>query len=291
MPENNYCAQCAEYVTPFPNGACSSCYEKAGMRDGPGPSPEAQPEEQGLAADWEPEAPQDTRGLGDENYRPIGSSRSGSSGRRWEDFEYGDTSGLTMTVKLFLGFGVITSASIVITFLLQINLLNQADFTAAEAEANNLRQALVLFIHSIGVLLTFPFFALWILRSNRNVHALGAVGMNHSPGIALGSFFIPFINLVLPCIAMRELERASADPRGWRKSRGGALTFLWWTAYIGTAIFRWNTNALAKSAKGTEDYLELSYYQIATSSAHMFLCIAAFLLVSRIAKTQRSHVE
>lgn len=90
---------------------------------------------------------------------------------------------------------------------------------------------------------------------------------------------------------MRELERASADPRGWQNSSGGSLAMFWWAAYLIDSIYRWFTRDMLDLGEDTEELVELSYYQIKTSTMHLILCIVAFLLIARIAKDQRKLVE
>jgi len=64
----------------------------------------------------------------------------------------------------------------------------------------------------------------WIYRTVANVRATG-VPMKHSPGWAVGCWFIPFANFVLPYFPMRE---------AWTKSRLGSTALLagWWAAWV-----------------------------------------------------------
>ena len=56
----------------------------------------------------------------------------------------------------------------------------------------------------------------WLYLAKANAFAFGAEDMMVSPGWAIAWFFIPFANLVMPFIAMRETWKASAEPRDWQ---------------------------------------------------------------------------
>ncbi len=64
----------------------------------------------------------------------------------------------------------------------------------------------------------------WIYRTMCNVHAKG-VATKYSPGWAVGCWFIPLANLILPYFPMRE---------AWAKSRCGPTGLLagWWAAWV-----------------------------------------------------------
>lgn len=81
---------------------------------------------------------------------------------------------------------------------------------------------------------TIVVFLMWLYRSYENMPALGVPRntIQYSSGWAVGSFFIPFVSLVVPYRAVREL---------WRKSGANASTmfgelsppafFPWWWAF------------------------------------------------------------
>lgn len=74
--------------------------------------------------------------------------------------------------------------------------------------------------------------AMWIHRAHANLRDAGADGLQFSPGWAVGWYFIPFANLVMPFQAMRELWNAShgnADPFG---GSAPPVVKWWWAAWI-----------------------------------------------------------
>jgi hypothetical protein len=77
-------------------------------------------------------------------------------------------------------------------------------------------------------------FLLWQHRAHSNLRPLGAGRLEFSPGWAVGYFFIPFLNLVRPYQAVRELWRWSQPA-----DNGGGITGLSFTASTGAPLVGW----------------------------------------------------
>jgi hypothetical protein len=83
-------------------------------------------------------------------------------------------------------------------------------------------------------------FLMWLHRVCRNVPALGnpQSGVEHSPGWAVGSFFIPFVNLVVPYKAVREVWVKSdpavrtGDDFMFAQASSAPLVLGWWIAWL-----------------------------------------------------------
>lgn len=74
---------------------------------------------------------------------------------------------------------------------------------------------------------------MWIYRAACNVRALGARGLDDSPGMAVGWYFVPFLNLVRPFRAMEQVWRASTLPGQWqKKTQVPPLLRWWWAAWL-----------------------------------------------------------
>lgn len=68
-------------------------------------------------------------------------------------------------------------------------------------------------------------FLIWKYRAAANARVIDPDQMKISPGMAVGAYFIPLANLVIPYRAMAGIARASRVDRFWV----GA----WWVAYLG----------------------------------------------------------
>jgi uncharacterized protein DUF4328 len=92
----------------------------------------------------------------------------------------------------------------------------------------------------IVIALTAIPWLLWQYRAHANLRALGVSGLKYSPGWAVGWWFIPFANVVVPFLVMRELWKAS-DPEAssldWIARRATALLGLWWASRLLANVF------------------------------------------------------
>ena len=71
-------------------------------------------------------------------------------------------------------------------------------------------------------------YLMWKYRAAANARILDPSAARISPGMAVGSYFIPFAQLVIPCQAMAGIARASTG------SIAGVA--LWWTGHVGAIL-------------------------------------------------------
>jgi len=86
-------------------------------------------------------------------------------------------------------------------------------------------------------------FIIWMWRTAKNNEALGRARPRLSAGWAIGGWFIPVANFVLPILIMQDLWRGSdaSVPRGdpnWRRARGSVLVGMWWGTLLASVIAR-----------------------------------------------------
>ena len=72
----------------------------------------------------------------------------------------------------------------------------------------------------------------WIYFATANAHAFGAEGLRCGPWLAVGSFFIPIANLVMPFQSMRDVWKASVEPRDWEVVKATPLLGWWWLFWL-----------------------------------------------------------
>jgi hypothetical protein len=147
------------------------------------------------------------------------------------DFEYRHLGRLTNVLMVLLLAGALVNAAASISSIMQIAMLNRG-FTTEEAEASDLREGIIRILQTGLFVATAIPFGMWIVRAHRNVRALSAVGLEISPGWALGYYFIPIANLWKPYQAMRDLWKASTNPPGWPAVRTGSVLVIWWIVWL-----------------------------------------------------------
>jgi ABC-type Fe3+ transport system permease subunit len=79
-------------------------------------------------------------------------------------------------------------------------------------------------------------FMTWMFRAAKNNEALGRRGARFGPGWAIGAWFIPLANFVIPVLMMQDLWRGSdadiARDAYWRESKRSALIGVWWAMWL-----------------------------------------------------------
>jgi hypothetical protein len=114
----------------------------------------------------------------------------------------------------------ITVARLVLAFAARAP---SSSITPAAPPSSIVILALVSLLQMLFLLATLVVSAMWIYRVSANAHAWRPA-MRHSPAGAVGWFFVPVVNLVLPYRAMAEIWRVSA-PDGPRPT---PWLPLWW---------------------------------------------------------------
>ncbi len=118
----------------------------------------------------------------------------------------------------------------------------------------------------------------WIHQAARNVRALGARGLENSPGWAVGWFAVPFMSLFKPLMAMSEIWRASHDPQKWRSQAAPPLLAFWWTGWIASSLFGSALNIMGKQADNISGMsalakITLTYLVVETIAMGLFLAV------------------
>jgi len=88
--------------------------------------------------------------------------------------------------------------------------------------------------------------ALWTSRMYRNLFALGVGELRFTPGWGLGSWFVPFLNLVRPKQIVDDLWRATDPARrpgwSWRLAPVAGVVHAWWTLVLLAGFFAPRSN-------------------------------------------------
>ena len=82
---------------------------------------------------------------------------------------------------------------------------------------------------------TVVFFCVWLYRAYDNLRAFDPWSrLDYSPGWAVGSFFVPFVNLVVPYRAVKEVWQKSGPPDERLMSEPGppASFPIWWLFWL-----------------------------------------------------------
>ena len=95
--------------------------------------------------------------------------------------------------------------------------------------------AVAMILFTLLVIIAMMF---WVYRAWANLRDMGLESLNYTPGWAVGSFFVPFINLVTPFRAMRELANRSAGEDVWQILSPVPDVSSWWSCFIAAMFLR-----------------------------------------------------
>lgn len=186
-------------------------------------------------------------------------------------------------------FGLLGMYGILTALLLGLDtyIMLQSDIARGPdgMEQVEVARLLVLLCTFLVIIFTYPIFGWWIVRANKNVRALGAVGLRESPGWALGWFFVPLFCIWRPWIAMKQLWHASHDPVGWAMQGKAVIVAIWWTLWLASnGLGRWNAR-LQFSLK-PEDVLKEKFVNLAAGISGLASITTAVFLVYSINRAQ-----
>ncbi len=192
---------------------------------------------------------------------------------------------LTSFLVVMLWICLATNAASLLSDVGQLSMLSRS-YTQEEADLNDARQGLVALLALGAFVVTGVAFLKWIYRANQNCRGFGATDMKFSPRGSIGYYFVPFLNLVRPYQAMKEIWQVSRQPATWQTEKVGSLVGNWWTLWILSGVSGQMVFRMSDKAKTVEGLTHATYVSIASSGIDILLCIVAILLVKEIAARQ-----
>lgn len=178
-----------------------------------------------------------------------------------------------------------------VSSVMQLQLLGNPPYDIETAHANDRRESIMGIAYFVAYFFTVVVFARWIISSHKTVRALGAEGMSISPGWAVGYFFIPFINLVRPYTAMKELWCASVEPRHSMSQIAPPLLPAWWALWIINGVLGQIILRMSLNAEDLDSLKTLTVVNIIGSVAGVVLSLVALKLVKGITNNIARHFE
>jgi Domain of unknown function (DUF4328) len=222
-------------------------------------------------------------------YAPPASSLVGAAdvvAREDATTGFRDLSGISRKLALLLLIGAGLRVLGLVSSVMQFSLLTHPPYTMAQATANDLRERLTNSGQLILFLITAIVFGRWIYFAQKNLRELGARYLRFGPGWSVGVFFIPLLNLWAPYQAMRDLVKASRNPRVWYLEDTPVLIIIWWILWLLTQFI---VNGMLRSTAyaRTIDQLEVvTILEIASGALSVPLYLLANYIVRRVWRDQ-----
>lgn len=176
--------------------------------------------------------------------------------------------------------------------------------TAVKVPHDNLTALMVLGIIStvfgiislIAIPASIILVAIWVHRSWANLHAAQLEGLNYTPGWATASFFIPFVNLIVPMRALRELHNRSHGESDWHAAISVGDVTSWYACTWAALVVGLALGAFMALDSIPNMYVllpELGWFGLAALLLVFLLGSAWFLyrIVSKITAAQRAMLH
>tara|TARA_Y100001970_G_scaffold198003_1_gene240901 strand:- start:454 stop:1068 length:615 start_codon:yes stop_codon:yes gene_type:complete len=128
----------------------------------------------------------------------------------------------------------------IISNIMQINLVNDYifrnlysdDVYQVLAEKNDSRVAIVSGLYGIFLMSSFFIIGRWLFVSSKINHLSHVKNLIISPGWAVGWYFVPFANFVMPYRSLKETFKASFNTEDWESIEVPHDFPTWWTTWI-----------------------------------------------------------
>lgn len=203
-------------------------------------------------------------------------------------YQYRDLGGLTQILKVaLLVYLGVTTINLWSSWL-QIDLLERiksgGDFTQAEADANDSREAVLGVAYLLIMAITGFIFLRWTNLSKKNAYALGATDMVISPAWAVGWYFVPVAALWKPYQAVKETFQASNPEHSgvWQDAPTPGLLPQWWFLWIVSCILAQMSFRLSNLSESVDGFILGTWLQIGNELLDIPLSIVVFILVQTL---------
>ena len=207
-----------------------------------------------------------------------------------------------VVIGLFVAYIVVTLGSLASNILV---FFTNPVILAAEEDVN---ERLTLYellqgLAGIGTLLVFVAlavaFLMWLHRASKNLPALGnpPQRIEFTPGWAVGWFFIPFANIVMPYKAVREVWEKSEpsirteDDFMFTPPSSAPLLVGWWIAFIATNVAGNISAKLLEQAKTDEALRFTAGVDTIASLLGIVAAVLAILVVRGIDRRQAERAR
>ena len=176
--------------------------------------------------------------------------------------------------------------SIVSNFM-QINLLNDYfldslysyDEFILLSDKNDIRVGIISLLYSILLFLSIILIGRWLYVSAKNNHLYEVKNLKFKPGWAIGWYFIPFANLIMPYRSMKETYKASFKRDDWESISVPYDIPIWWITWLITNILFNVSSRIYFSAINNLSYENLKFVLYIDISGDIFLIVNAIFLI------------
>ncbi|MEU0833701.1 DUF4328 domain-containing protein [Streptomyces sp. NPDC005969] len=158
----------------------------------------------------------------------------------------------------------------------------------AEADRADLLYAASGVLQVLVLLATAIVFILWFRRVRLNAEVFDASMQQMKPGWAVGAWFVPFANLVLPRRIAGGIWTASAQTNtdgSWRTVSEAPVN-LWWGAWVCSSLFSRYASQQYLKAEEVQEIMDAAGRMLAADAFSIVAAVLAILFVRKLTRMQ-----
>ncbi len=175
----------------------------------------------------------------------------------------------------------------IISNFMQINLLNNYfvnslysyDEFILLSDKNDLRVGIISLFYSIILFLSFITIGRWLYVSAKKNYLSEVKNLKIKPGWAVGWYFIPFANLIMPYRSMRETFKASFKRDDWENITIPYDIPIWWITWLITNVLFNVSSRIQLSYFNDQSYEDLNFLSYIDVTNDIFLIVNAIFLI------------
>jgi hypothetical protein len=152
------------------------------------------------------------------------------------------------------------------------------EVTDAEATANDNRQGTIGLVQLVLVIAAAVVFIRWMHAAYRNIYLVAPGERRYSPGWAIGSWFVPIMNLFRPKQMVNDIWRAGG--RDAADAQPGALLLGWWLLWV-LSSFIVNFAARSYMRADTAEEIKTGTILYLVSDAMSVVCAILAIVIVR----------
>jgi Domain of unknown function (DUF4328) len=152
------------------------------------------------------------------------------------------------------------------------------EVTDAEATTNDDRQGTIGLVQLVLVIAAAVVFIRWMHAAYRNIYLVAPGERRYSPGWAIGSWFVPIMNLFRPKQMVNDIWRAGG--RDAADAQPGALPLGWWLLWV-LSSFIVNFAARSYMRADTAEEIKTGTILYLVSDAMSVVCAILAIVIVR----------
>ena len=165
-----------------------------------------------------------------------------------------------------------------------------------DLDATDTRQRVAGAAYLVGLVVAGVLFIRWFHAAYANLRALGQNDLRFKPGWAIGSWFVPFLNLRRPKQIANDIWSGSNETApsysaaGWKDVPAPQLLAWWWAAWLGSSFLS-NIAARGFNRQTAEDIRTADWVDLAACVIGIVGVALAIVIVRRVTERQALRAQ